>query len=105
MTDSPRGDAVVIGYDLALSGHDYTAVQLFKRHEDGSLELLHDETTPGGTISRGQLLVFCLAWICENRPRGVWVRVGQGAPIMINQRTVEEILDGRKTVKDLLIGS
>lgn len=104
-TASPRADNLMISYDLAQSGHDYTAVVVLKRNEDGSLELLHRRTAPGESVSRGDLLVFCFGQICERQPRTVWVRVGQSEPILINQRTIEEILDGRKTAQDLLIGS
>lgn len=104
MTASTRADLdLVIGYDL---GDDvsYTAFCLMRRHEDGTLEVLESEMTPG-PISRGQLLELCLSSIKKLRPKTVRVRVGAGEPITINKQTLEEILNDTKTWSDLMIGS
>lgn len=104
--DSPRADLdMVIGYDLGDEGFDYTAVTVMKRNADGSVEVLASLTTPGEHIPRGQLLTLCCASIVERRPKTVRVQIGKNPPVMLNHRTVEEILAGLKTVMDLMIGS
>lgn len=102
--DSDRGEHLVIGYDLA-DGGDYSAITLLRRQEDGSLDVIRSLTAPGATVPRGGLLSLCLGSIRERRPRVVSVRVGNGELITISNQTIEEILDGRKEWKDLMIGS
>lgn len=100
--DSPRADLdLVIGYDLAETG-DYTAFVLMRRHEDGTLEMLEAKTP--GPFARGRLLALCVESIARLKPKTVRVRIGAGDPQTISNQTVEEILGGKKTWADLMIG-
>jgi hypothetical protein len=102
---SPRADLdLVIGYDLGAEEGDYTAFVLMRRHEDGALEVLESEAHPG-PLARGRLLYLCLDSIIRLRPKTVSVRIGaNGESQTISNQTVEEILDGKKTWTDLMIG-
>lgn len=102
MTDSPRAELdMVFGYDRGET--DYTAVVVYRRNEDGTLETINELVAPGASCSRVQLLSLCIAQILGRLPKVVRVRVGQGEPHVINNRTVEDIIEGRLTLDNLLI--
>ena len=103
-TASPRADTYVMSYDLGKADGDYTAVTIFKELDDGSLEVVAI-LTEEREVSRRELLDISVEQIRLRKPKTWKVRIGTGEPIPISDKTVEAILDGRITAKDLLIGS
>lgn len=104
-TASHRADNYVVGYDMGSEGGTYTAISIGQVREDGTLEMLASKSKPSSEFGRLEILEFIVDFIKERQPPLTLAIHSVGGNIAISKETVDEIIAGRVTARDLLIGS